>query len=450
MKGSRFVRLITLLYFFLFFIFYAWLRIENSQKVREPRASFGDVHEYFEVAAQPVLSKSFWIAIRPPIIPLLYKFTGNEPNHISRFQLWFSILSWGFLAAVFAATCRSYFVKGIAFLLILGFSLSQEIIMWDYLILSESIAISLMVIFLATSILLIARWTWLRLLMFGIAGLLFVFTRDAFGYYFLLIGCGLLPFVFLVSKKKHLLVISTYLILLFFVSNSLATSSERWYHSLLNTISIRILPNEGYVEYFEARGMPLNEALLSRSGKHLHADNGILMTDASLQEFRTWVLTYGKQEYIRFLWFYKADALQNIFQDIQPLFNPNLFYYSATGFVPIISDLRIRELLYPVRFSIFILLVANLLAAAASVVAIYERRSMWLVPLFLILFTYPQAVFIWNADANEIGRHSLYHNIQWRLGLWMLLIYGFDFVLEVIPKLQINKSKWLLRNETQS
>jgi hypothetical protein len=450
MRESRIIKFITLFLLFLVFLFYVGLRIENSHKVREPRASFGDVHEYLEVASEPVISKSFWIAIRPPVVPLVYKITGTDINTISSFQLWFSILAWTFLASVVASTSRSYFVKPVAFGVILGFSLSQKIIMWDYLILSESIAISLMVIFLATSLLLIANWTWLRLVMFGIAGLLFVFTRDVFGYYFLMIGCGLVPFVFFVARKKHLLVVSSYLILLFFISNTLANSSGRWYHSLLNTISIRILPNEQYIGYFEERGMPVNEALLSRSGKHLHADSGILMTDAGLQEFRSWVMKHGKQEYVRFLWFYKADALQNIFEDIQPLFNPNLIYYSATGFAPIIRDLRISELLYPDRFSIFILLIANLLAAAASVVAIYERKSLWLLPLCLIFFTYPQAVFIWNADANEVGRHSLYHNIQWRLGLWLLLLYGLDFVIELMPKIQTTKVNWYLRNETQS
>jgi hypothetical protein len=213
---------------------------------------------------------------------------------------------------------------------------------------------------------------------------------------------------------------------------------------LLNTISIRILPNEQYVTYFEARGMPVNEALLSRSGKHLHADEGILMSDARLQDFRSWVAQSGRQEYIRFLWFYKADTLQNVFQNIGPLFNPNLYYYSATGFVPVIEDSRVTELLYPDRFSIFTLLVAYLLAAAAFVIAAYEKRSLWLIPLFLILFTYPQAVFIWNADANEIGRHSLYHNIQWRLGFWLLLLCGFDFLLERMPKLQMDKVRRFL------
>ena len=437
MSENRITKYVFLFLFFSFYIFYIWLRIENSHKIREPRASFGDVHEYFEVASQPLLSKSFWIAIRPPTVPLLYKLTGSDVNAIVRFQLWFSILSWGFLAAIVASTIHSYLLKPVAVAIILAFGLNQAIIMWDFLILSESVAISLMVLFLGSSILLLARWTWTRAIIFGVVALLFIFTRDAIAYYYLMIGCGMLPLIFFVSRKKHLLVVSAFLILLFFVSNIVAASSGRWYHSLLNTISLRILPDERYVAYFESRGMPVNEALISRRGKHLHADGGILMSDPDLQHFRDWVLEHGRQEYIRFLWFHKADALQNIFQDMRALFNPNLYYYSATGFAPIIGESRINELLYPDRFSIFMLLSAYLLASAAAVFAIYEKRSMWLIPVFLIFLTYPQAVFIWNADANEIGRHSLYHNIQWRLGLWLLLLYGHDFATTLLRSAQI-------------
>jgi hypothetical protein len=44
----------------------------------------------------------------------------------------------------------------------------------------------------------------------------------------------------------------------------------------------------------------------------------------------------------------------------------------------------------------------------------------------LILFSYPQAVLIWSADANDLPRHSLYHNVEWRLGLWLLVLFAAD------------------------
>ena len=409
---------------------YLWLRVENSRTIHEPRTTFGDVHEYFDVSSFPITSASFWIAVRPPTIPLVFKGIGNDANRISKFQLWLSILSWGILAFTFTNMLRSYLLRPLAFSLILAFSLSQEIIMWDYLIISESISISIMVLFFASAILLIEKWTWRRLFLFGMIGLLFVFTRDAFAYFLLIIAIGLFALMLFFPNKRRFLLVGIYFLFLFFCSNTLASASLRLYPSLLNTIGMRILPNLEYVEYFQMRGMPIDAALLERSGKHLHADNNALVTDPRFKKLLDWVRENGRREYVRFLWFYKADALQNVFQDVQLLINPDLYYYTATGFKPILKNVRFEEILYPARFGLFIFLVANLLAAASSVWAFYERKYMWLLPVFLILLAYPQAVFIWNADANEIGRHSLYHNIQWRLGLWVLILYAIDFVME--------------------
>jgi len=409
---------------------YAWLRFENSQYIHEPRATFGDAHEYFDVSSFSITSSSFWIAVRPPTIPLLFKIIGTDASSISKFQLGFSMLAWGILALTFIKTIRSYLVKPVAFSLILAFSLSQDVIMWDYLIISESVSISIMILFFSAAILLLEKWTWARLLLFGIIGIFFVFTRDAFAYLLLMVAVCLFLLVFFSTNKRKLILVGVYLFFLYFCSNALASASMRWYPSLLNTVAMRILPNPEYVEYFQARGMPIDDALMERSGKHAHADDNALGKDPRFQDFLEWTRENGRKEYIRFLWFYKADALQNIFGDIQLLISPDLYYYSATGFRPVIRDMRFGEVLYPSRFGLFILLVANLVASASFVWALYERRDNWLLPILLILLAYPQSVFIWNADTNEIGRHSIYHNIQWRLGLWLLILYAIDFVIE--------------------
>ena len=409
------------------FGFYMWLRIENSKTIREPRATFGDVHEYFAVSSFPITSSSFWIAVRPPTIPLLFKVIGNDVTRIWKFQLWLSILSWGILALAITKVIRSYLVKPVAFAFVLAFSLSQEIIMWDYLIISESIAISIMALLFASVILLLEKWNCPRMFLFGLTGLLFVFTKDAFAYFLLMAAFGLFFLILFIPNKRQLFFVGTYLILLFLLSNALASVSMRWYPSLLYTFNMRILSNPQYVRYFESRGMPIDANLLEQRDYHLSPDDIALVND---QDFRDWIAEFGQREYIRFLWFYKADSLQNIFEDIYLLISPDLFYYSATGFTPIIKDTRLDEVLYPTRFGIFTFLAANLFAAVSSVWAFYERKHMWLLPILLIILSYPQAVFIWNADANEIGRHSLFHNIQWRLGLWLLALFVTDFVIE--------------------
>ena len=167
-----------------------------------------------------------------------------------------------------------------------------------------------------------------------------------------------------------------------------------------------------------------------------------MVYDPRLDEFRRWARDHGRSEYIRFLWFYKAETLQAPLKNLEILFNPYVYPYTATGYRPIIRNERLNELLYPSRFGVITFFIANLLAASLVIPAIQYRKILWAVPLVLVLFSYPQAVLIWNADANDIARHSLYHNVELRLGLWLLAFFVADGLL-----LKFNWLGWERRNQ---
>ncbi len=430
MEKKKFIKLAIVLIQIVFFAGYVWLRVENVQQIHEPRTSFGDTHEFLDIAAETFLSQDFWISLRPAGVPLVYKILGGDIQNIVTFQFAFSVFAWLILALAVTSVIQSYWVKALGFALILAFSLSKEFIMWEYIVLGNSISISFMILFFASGLWLLAKWTPVRLSVFLIASLLFTFTRDDFSYFVLMLGGGLLILLFCTTHWRKVLFVSCTLFLMFFVSNSLSSQSLRWYRPLLNTIGLRILPNPDYVAYFENKGMPITPALMERSGKHLHADENAIVVDPRLEAFRTWVQENGKNEFIRFLWFYKADTFQNLFGDIGIVFSPDLYYYTATGFRPIIKDSRLEEFLYPNRFGFFLFLVANFFAVALSVVGLYEKKLLWFLPISLILLTYPQAILVWNADANDLARHSMYHNMILRTGFWVLVLFFIDFLIE--------------------
>jgi hypothetical protein len=178
--------------------------------------------------------------------------------------------------------------------------------------------------------------------------------------------------------------------------------------------------------------MPVNEALIERSGRSMQSDDAAMLHDTRLDEFRRWTKERGRREYIRFLWFYKADVLQAPLQNLEVMFSPDVYYYTATGYRPILSNERLNEFLYPTRYGVLIFFLANLLAAALVIPAFQYRQILWTVPLMLVLFSYPQAVLIWSADANDLPRHSLYHNVELRLGLWLLIFFAADFLAKQI------------------
>ena len=409
---------------------YVWLRVENVQRIHEPRTSFGDTHEFLDAAQESIISKSFWISLRPPGVPMIYKIVGSDIQNIANFQFVFSLFAWIAFALVVSNSIQSFFLKPLAFGWILTFSLSKEFIMWDYIILGDSISISVMILFFASALWLLSKWNNLRLSVFLLFALLFTFTRDDFAYFSLMLGLVLLLLLFRTRHWRRIMAISSILIAMFFVSNMLSSNSLRWYRPLLNTIGLRILPNPVYTSYFEKRGMPFSEALMERSGKHLHADGNAIIVDPRLEDFRAWVLENGKDEYIRFLWFFKVNTFQNVFEDIEIVFSPNMYYYTATRFRPIIQDARLEELIFPNRFGFLLFLVSNMFAVALAVIAVYEKKHLWVLPVALILLTYPQAILVWNADANDLARHSMYHNMILRTGFWMLVLFFIDFLLE--------------------
>lgn len=417
---------------------YIWLRVQHILRIKEPR-EFYDTTEFFQIASQSLTSHLFWTGNKPPVIPLFFKFLDSNPARIVSVQFWVSMLAWGTLALVLAIGMRNIWLRPFAFVFVLAFSLVQNVILWDALIVSESLAISLLVLFLAAGLWLLQGWQPHRFILLAILSILLAFVRDTFAYFLLMAGGGLLILVFFTQQPKRILAVSGMFIALFLAASSLSTMGTRWYVSFLMTMSLRILPNIEYMAYFETRGMPVSDELVERAGKPIQADGIAMMYADDLEEFRQWARVHGRSEYIRFLWFFKADTLQNPLRDADIIFNPDVYYYAATGYRPILQDARLNELLYPTRFGLLASFLANFFAAVLLYPAFHYRKLLWIVPLMLVLFSYPQAVLVWNADAYEIARHSIGHVIMLRLGFWMLVLFVLDFLFVEIKPMIMNR-----------
>ncbi len=428
------------------FVYYAWLRTDNAQDVHEPR-SFGDTADYLHNAGLPVFSREFWTGARPPVTAFFWKLVNAEPEKIFDLQLYFSILGWGILAFFVAYALKSYLLKPFAFMIVLAFSLSRDIFMWDPFLGSESIAFSLTALFLASSIWLLMEWKAYKAALLIFTALLIVLTRDTYAYLLVMLAPILLAVFWSGKHRWNAAGISFAFILSFAISSELAVVGLRPLRAILMNTSLRIYPSETYTEYFRHHGMPVDDRLVEMArniepGKKF-AVNIALTFDEDQQDFRQWALEAGRSEYLKFLWFYKADTFQKVFTEtIGPSFYPDVYYYTATGYKPIIKDVRLGELLYPTRFGLVFFLLANLIAAFLIPIAWRDQRVLWLAPLLMILLTYPQAVLVWAADVNDVARHSVAHNVLLRLGLWMLIFFVLDSLLaDFAPRFAFFKRK---------
>ena len=396
----------------------ARLRILDSYRIHEPRLSFGDTHDYLIIASQSLASAQFWLSDKAFLIPLFFKILGSNPDLIFRVQLIFSILCWSVLAVTCAVVIRSYPLKLLVFVVVLGFSLSQQVILWDSLLLTESLHFSLAALFYSSALLLARRWQNANAAILIVLSALLGFARDT-NAYMLLFAAAILFGLFLLFKEHRLrfLLIGGAFTAIFLVSASLASAGHHGNAALLNVLTGRILADKDYTSYMAAQGMPVS--YLSLPGGDKAADWDPLW-DPRLASLRASARDHGKPALIGFLWHFKADTLQKPLLDPIAVLAPNLRYYAATGFRPILEPTRFAELLYPMRFGVILFLAANLAAASLSVIALQQKKVMWLLPLLMILLSYPQIVFVWNSDPHDILRHSLGLNVQWRLGVWLL------------------------------
>jgi hypothetical protein len=427
-------------------VYYSYLRLHNAADIREPR-TFGDTGDYFHNASLPIFSAGFWVDARPPVTALFWKAVDSDPAAIFQLQLYFSIVCWSVLAFVFAYSVRSDILKIPSFAVVLAFSLSRDVYMWDPFLGSESIGLSLTALFLAASIWLLQGWSTFKAVILFITALLMVLTRDTYAYLLLMVGVVIVPVFWFGHHRVNSVMVAFAFLIMFALSSQLATAGLRPFRAILMNTSLRIYPSETYTDYFRAHGMPVDDRLVEMArniepGKKF-AVNIALTFDDDQEDFRQWALGAGQAEYIRFLWFYKADTFQKVFTETPgPSFYPDVYYYTATGYEPIIEDPRIAEFLYPTRFGLFFFFMASLLAAFLVPIAWREQKTLWLLPLLMILLTYPQAVLVWAADVNDVARHSVAHNVLLRLGMWMLLFHVLDFMLiDLYPRLSFLKRR---------
>ena len=234
-------------------------------------------------------------------MPLFYKLAGNTPHSIALFQVFLAIACWGLLAVFFVARAVQVDVlRPIAFLIVLLFSLSDEIIMWDGFLLSDSIALSLMVLFIASWIWLLESWHWGKALLMLVVAFLWTFSRDTNAWVILMLAAFLFVVGGLWRSRRYASIGAIFVIL--FIANEVSRNlREALVRAFPQRGRSKNLPNSESTTYFARHGMPVTPALLRLSGQYSWGREHAFSKDQELQEFREWAYDHGKSTHVRFL-----------------------------------------------------------------------------------------------------------------------------------------------------
>jgi hypothetical protein len=414
------------------FLAYSVLRIINLQAIQEVR-QFPDTPVYTGIASRSLLDFRFWIGERPWTTPLFYKLLRNDPPSIAVFQLALSTICWGLLALCAARAVRISWLKPIAFGIILLFSLSTEIILWDGVMLADSISLSLTALFIASWLWVLEDWQRFKVAAMALVAFSWAFTKDTNAWVVLVIAAILISGVASRRIQGRYALLACVFAVIFAMNDVTANRAHRWVVAFMNNVGMRILPSPERTAYFAELGMPVTPALMQRREKKAWSDNWAFFKDPALQQFRDWLYARGKSSYIRFLLSHLAVTIQEPVRHSDELLSSELRNYAPANFASILNK-PLAEVVYFKRWAVLWTWAAGIAVGFVFGLKLWTRNVAFLVPLALIILVYPQAVIAWHGDPNEIGRHGLEAAVNLRLGLWLLLLFAADMMFGSIIK----------------
>ena len=400
----------------------------------------GDAASYLLLAKYPLLSKTILFGDRPPGYPIFLKLFSGNLNFIYSTQFVISSASAVlFMWIIYRLTKNSYLkILGLTSLVI--FFLNPNLIIWDKWVITESLTFSIFFILFSLLLATAQKPRIYELLFIAASWIYWGSLRDG-NIYLLLFFCFYILFAAAVQflEKKYLLICIP-LIIFFLYSNYAINENHRYWISLTNVISLRVLNDRDRLEYFEKHGMPVDHDVMQRNGRGAADDFDNFFKSIGLQNFRKWLFKDGKKTYEKYLlthfgylsleplW-HRPSESGNIHRAIRDLSIKELFETRIEeGYLLERIPTSIRRWLWPVinfYFVIGIYFLAVIFMIKGAVWKSTKVKKEMNFILFFIVFSYPFMLVLWHGDSWDVWRHLLPALTEFNLGvilfIWFLL-----------------------------
>ncbi len=421
-----------------------------------PRTS-GDTIDFILGSAYHPLSLEFWTAYKPPLLPLLIRILGYTNAEIFRhellddianIQLIISAAAWSIFALSVSFHLKKRESKLLAFAVILFFSATLDISLWDRLTLSESLSISFFALWMAaSSSLLYILYKPIKsvvvrisfLVVFTVITFLYANARDTNIYFVVLIE-GLLLLWFTILRQNYMLrqklfiVVALVVAALFILHSYVYDVSNRWHPVIMDIMTDRLSNDPDAISFFVDEGMPPVEDILAN---HAYPDFHSFLDSRRFQVlggtgadvFNTWFADYSKKTYISYLLHNPINTLTEPLKNWKKMILENNYEYREPNGTLSRRIQWLTKLLYP--YNQIVLL--GLFSAVIGFFAFSFRTNQVINPLWFLvsglLLTMPLLmILIWVGGSLEVPRHAFQISMQFRLALWMGLILGVDLL----------------------
>jgi hypothetical protein len=293
---------------------------------------------------------------------------------------------------------------------------------------SESLSISLLGLFISASLWLLRGWNAWKVVAFSFAGLLLAFTRDTNAWMLLALAVLMGAAALLRWMGVRTWIPAGCLVVIFLLSNAGAMHAERWGFPLGNLIAQRVLPNSSALEYFQSCGMPATPALMQLAGKYANSDEQAMFFGPELDSFRYWLREHGKGCYVGWLLENPVPSIQETLSETGGLIAfPTVDRFFSNRYASLLPA-QVAGALYPERLTLWIWAYSTL----AALIIIWKKRwrdnALWAAFVCMTLLIFPHLYLTWHGDAMAPDRHALSVGVQLYLAFWMLNLLLIEFV----------------------
>jgi hypothetical protein len=395
---------------------------------------------FFPKKAPPTGRQPINFFPRPFTVPLIYKLANSDPDVIVQIQKYVHCLSAWFLVSSLLPFISSNFIRCLLIICLYLLMSWWNILGWALFLLSESLSTSLLLCWIASFLVLLRRQDVFTLVSHAVIAILFAFTRDTWPY--ILVAFYIMVLLFSLFNARHLVPSAVALLLIglvvFTVSNKGATIGQRRSLPLINTIILRVIPNDEYTRWFVTRGLPLAERLQAefRNTAWLEGRSKInpvavekiyhIYADRDYKRLFNWCDSKGERTYVWFLLTHPSFAF--LFKESPAQLRRILTY--DVGFAP---NPRGYSAFAQHIFPVFSL--STLLVLLITSFVLYRRlkREVFLVPISLAVVFCFNTFLLYNADALEVERHLLTTVVMIQLLSIVALALSVDSIWTCLP-----------------
>lgn len=358
-------------------------------------------------------------------IPLFYKLLPADGLRVAG-QVALGVAAWSALGAATVTLVRRPGLRLGAFAAILALGLTSQVLVWDTVLIGESVTISLSVAAIAAWLHFACAPGRASAVVVGVVMLTWAFTRHT--GIVLTGGIALILAISLLWSERRRLRAAILVALVAMVAVGAPMLEKNQFNreeTLATIVSERILPDPVRTQWFVDHGMPISPAIRRLAGSYFARGEG----STPIRENRrlwAWVQGEGRDDYLEYLLTHPGYALGQPVRatlDTEAVLSGRVDAYSSSR--PVLPE-PVQDLLWGDGPGALLMLAST--ALVVGLLGLWLRRLdlAVVVPALTVLVGGAALVLSYHGAGSEPIRHNLVSGVILRVGLLVFAVVAAD------------------------